>query len=103
MRSRFLVLCFIAIAACAQKRTVTDAEVQRVHRSALLIDTHNDFPTEQAGKDRALGSAIEVIKSPASQTDLARLRAGGVGAAFFADYVAGRYGLGEAAYKRANE
>jgi hypothetical protein len=25
-----------------QKRTVTDEEVMRVHRSTILIDTHND-------------------------------------------------------------
>ena len=100
---RLGLICCFAVASFAQKRTVTDAEVQRVHRSALLIDTHNDFPTELGGKDRPAGSAIEVVKSPANHTDLTRLRVGGVGAVFFADYVAARYGLGEAAYKRANE
>lgn len=30
------------LSAFAQTRTVTDAEVMRVHRAALLIDTHND-------------------------------------------------------------
>jgi hypothetical protein len=31
------------VVAVAQTRTVTDAQVMRVHRSALLIDTHNDI------------------------------------------------------------
>ena len=53
MRNRILTgLLLVAMTLTAQKRTVTDAEVKRVHASALLIDTHNDFPTEQAGQDR---------------------------------------------------
>ena len=87
----------------AQKRTVTDAEVKRVHASALLIDTHNDFPTEQAGNDRPSGVAIDIgVPSPMAHTDLARLRQGGVGAVFFAAYVA-NFGLGPRAYARAQQ
>jgi len=80
----------------AQKRTVTDAEVKRVHASALLIDTHNDFPTEQAGKDRPFtGAVIDIgASSPMAHTDLARLKSGGVGAVFFAAYVGANFGLG---------
>src|SRR5882762_2841543 len=38
-----LVLTTAALLFSADtKRTVTDAEVQRVHRAAILIDTHND-------------------------------------------------------------
>ena len=36
-------LIIFVSAAFAQTRTVTDAEVQKVHKSALLIDTHNDI------------------------------------------------------------
>ncbi len=50
----------MAMTLAAQKRTVSDAEVKRVHASALLIDTHDDFPTEQAGNDRPAGSAIDI-------------------------------------------
>ena len=35
----------LAQAPGRKKRSVTDAEVMRVHRSAILIDTHNDIPT----------------------------------------------------------
>src|SRR5690242_3908882 len=88
----------------AQKRTVSDAEVKRVHASALLIDTHDDFPTEQAGNDRPAGAAIDIgVPSPMAHTDLARLREGGVGGVFFAAYVAASYGLGPRAYERGLE
>jgi len=68
-----------------QTRTATDAEVMRVHRSALLIDTHNDVPGRTVeGFD--LGS-----RSGTGHTDIARLKEGGVGAQFFAVYVAASY------------
>ncbi len=109
MRNRILVGIVMWVFAMtgvlmAQKRTVTDAEVKRVHASALLIDTHNDFPTEQAGKDRPVtGGKIDIGNSPANHTDLKRLREGGVGAVIFAAYVAANYGLGPRAYARAQQ
>ena len=39
---KILALLAGALLAFSQTRTVTDAEVMRVHKSALLIDTHND-------------------------------------------------------------
>src|SRR5450755_561850 len=100
-----IVIAFMAVSMLsAQKRTVSDAEVKRVHASALLIDTHDDFPTEQAGNDRPTGSVIDIgVASPMAHTDLARLRQGGVGAVFFAAYVAASYGLGPRAYARAQQ
>jgi len=75
----------LLISASAQTRQVTDEEVRQVHRSALLIDTHNDVTSETVrgldiGPRRTTG-----------HTDVARLREGGVGAVFFAAYVAGSY------------
>jgi membrane dipeptidase len=95
----------VAMTLTAQMRTVTDAEVKRVHASALLIDTHNDFPTEQTGNDRpAAGVPIDIgVASPMAHTDLARLREGGVGGVFFAAYVGASYGLGPRAYARAQQ
>jgi membrane dipeptidase len=103
-----LVALALAGTLMAQKRTVaktvSDEEVKRVHASALLIDTHNDFPTEQTGQDRPIGSPIDIgHPSPKAQTDLARLRAGGVGAVFFAAYVGANFGLGNRAYTRAQQ
>jgi len=78
-----------------QIRSVTDADVMRVHSSALLIDSHNDLPyyTVQ-GRDIALDGA-----SP--HTDLARLKAGGVGATFFSVWVAKDFVAGNRSANRA--
>jgi membrane dipeptidase len=75
MNARWLGL-LVAVVASAQTRTITDAEVMRVHRAALLIDTHNDLPywTVQ-GHD-------------APHTSLAGLKQGGVGAVFLSAWVA---------------
>src|ERR1051326_4207998 len=84
--SRLLSIAFaLALASLAQTRRVSDAEVERVHKSALLIDTHNDATSKTVdgfdiGKPSATG-----------HTDLARLRKGNVGAQFFAAYVASSY------------
>ena len=80
-----------------QKRVVSDAEVLRVHKSAILIDTHNDVPSDTvAGLD--LGRANSV-----THTDIPRMRKGGMGAQFFAAYVAARYVETNGAAKRAFE
>jgi membrane dipeptidase len=78
-----------------QIRTVTDADVVRVHTSALLIDSHNDLPYYTAqGRDIASESA-------APHTDLARLKAGGVGATFFSVWVAKDFVAGNRSANRA--
>ncbi len=76
---------FAAAAVVAQNRTVTDAEVMKVHRSALLLDTHNDVPS------RTVDGFDIGPKSPTGHTDLVRLREGGVGAMFFSVFVAANY------------
>ena len=82
---RLSVALVTVLVLSGQTRTVTDAEVARVHRSALLIDTHNDVPSRTVdGFD--IGSSSET-----GHTDIARLKDGGVGAQFFAVYVAASY------------
>jgi membrane dipeptidase len=85
MRTRLFLALTFAFAASAQTRQVTDAEVMRVHRSTLLIDTHNDVPWRVVdGFD--IGSNVK-----SGHTDIVRLKEGGVGAVFFAAYVGGEY------------
>ncbi len=93
---RLALICLLSAAGMSRvmaqstKRTITDAEVERVHKSALLIDTHNDVPNEIAGNDRE--SAFDIgLNDPKAHTDLARLKQGGVGAVFFVSYVAAKY------------
>ena len=81
----------------AQTRAVSDAEVQRIQRSALLIDSHNDVPYYIVeGRD---------IASPAASphTSIASLRAGGVGGLFFSIWVAKDYVQGNRSAHRALE
>jgi len=86
--SRFLALALLLCSsrpALAQTRKYTDAEVEKIHRSLLLIDTHNDITSKTVqGFDIASHGAT-------THTDLARLREGNVGAVFFAVYVAASY------------
>jgi membrane dipeptidase len=100
-----LLLLFAAALSCtAQSRTVTDAEVMRVHRSAILIDSHNDLPTWMVdGQEcEAQSPCIDVGKpTKLGHTDLARLKKGGVGAVFFAAYVSGNYVKGNRSAHRA--
>ncbi len=59
----------------------SDAEVMRVQRSALLIDTHNDVTSETVrGLD--LGP-----RRAGGHTDIPRMKQGGMAAQFFAAYV----------------
>jgi len=67
------------------RRTVTDAEVMRVHQSAILIDTHNDVTSATvAGLDLGKPNTDHM-------TDIPRMKKGGMGAQFFAVYVSATY------------
>jgi membrane dipeptidase len=92
-----LLLLSIASLTPGQTRVVTDEEVRRVHASALLIDTHNDVTTDTV-KGLDIGPRRED-----GHTDLPRLREGGVGAVFFAAYVAASYVEGNRSANRAME
>src|SRR5579862_9684912 len=99
MRTRLLLTLVTVLFAGgqtrAQRRSISDAEVMRVHRSALLIDTHNDVPTRTVdGFD--IGS-----RGKGGHTDIARLREGNVGAVFFSVYVAAGYVNGNHSANRA--
>ena len=79
---RFALLApALACVVFARARQITDAEVMRVHRSTLIIDTHNDVPMKTV-KGYDIGKP-----APRGSTDIPRLKAGNVGATFFAAYV----------------
>src|SRR5437867_1058751 len=93
-----IVLLFLTAAYMhAQSRHITDAEVMEVHRSAILIDTHNDVTSKTvAGFD--IGQ-----RAKDGDTDLPRMREGGLGAQFFAVYVAANYASTNGSAHRALE
>jgi membrane dipeptidase len=77
------------------RKAWSDSEVMQVHRSALLIDLHNDVTSSTV-------DGYDFVKGlPAKHTDLARLKAGGTGAQFFAAYVDGSYAANKRAAHRA--
>src|ERR1035438_924962 len=79
------------------KRAVTDAEVMRVHKSALLIDTHNDVTSGTV-------AGLDIGKPNTDHhTDLPRMKKGGMGAQIFAAYVAASYVEGNRSAHRALE
>src|SRR5271165_5041041 len=84
LRSLLAALATLAF-CCAQSRIITDAELQRVHRSAILIDTHNDITSRTVD-----GYDIGKNKND-GHTNVTSLKAGGVGAQFFAVYVSSSY------------
>jgi membrane dipeptidase len=92
-----LAISSSSFAVFAQTRRVSGEEVRRVHASALLIDTHNDVTSETV---RGLDIGPRREKG---HTDLSRLREGGVGAVFFAAYVAASYVNGNRSAFRAME
>jgi membrane dipeptidase len=98
MRLWILGLWFAAASAAgAAAGAPEEAEVRKIHRSLLLVDTHNDAPLRVvAGFD--IGQ-----RSQKGHTDLPRLREGGVGAVFFSAYVAARYARENQAAHRALE
>jgi membrane dipeptidase len=79
------------------KRTVTDDEVAKVHRSAILIDTHNDI-TSRTFEGFDIGKL-----ATDTHTDLVRMKRGGMAAEFFAAYVSASYVQGNRAAHRALE
>ena len=96
MRFPVILLLVASLTMAAQsRRVVTDKMVADVQHSAILIDTHNDVTSRTvAGFD--IGKA-----STEGHTDVPRLRAGGVGAVFFAVYVAANYAKEHTAGRRA--
>jgi membrane dipeptidase len=73
-----------------------DKQVAAITKSAILIDTHNDIPSFTV-------DGADIGASPKTQTDIARLKQGGVGAIFFSVYVAATYVNGNHSAHRALE
>ena len=85
MRIRILVVALTVVASLTAQRRVTDEEVARVHKAAFLIDTHNDVTSKTVtGFD--IGP-----RASSGHTDIVRMKEGGMGAQFFAVYVAANY------------
>jgi membrane dipeptidase len=87
-------LSLLTLSLAAQQHKVTQAEVDRITREAILIDTHNDITSRTVeGYDIA-------TPNKSGQTDLPRMK-GFLGAEFFAVYVGAEYVNGNHSANRA--
>jgi membrane dipeptidase len=71
-----------------QSEAAIRARAEKLHREAIVIDTHNDItsPLVDEGFDLAM-SGIEPGGKLKTHTDIKRMKEGGLGAEFFAVYV----------------
>jgi len=74
------------------------AHANRMLSHAILVDGHNDLPFAIRGDERAPGDvdAYDLRGTVPGQTDIARLRAGHVGAQFWSVYIPGELQSGQA-------
>ena len=80
------VLSLLSVASIAAAQTDQRAHALRILRTVPLIDGHNDLP--DAIRERGGLDSVDIAQSqPRLHTDIARLRAGGVGGQFWAAYV----------------
>ncbi|MDZ4659307.1 MAG: dipeptidase [Bythopirellula sp.] len=67
---------------------VMTSEGERIHRSAILIDGHNDMPWEIRMQGSRTFERLNIAEHQESlQTDIPRLRKGGMGAQFWSVWV----------------
>src|SRR5215470_6441488 len=72
----------------------------KLHREAIVIDTHNDITSPITDEGFDLGARDTSRKT---QTDIPRMKEGGLDAEFFAIYVAAKYAQEGGAARRAME
>jgi membrane dipeptidase len=95
MNRRLLAVLLLAIVcrlSIAQEKTrpsvVLTDEGRRVHLESFVFDGHNDLPWEIRTKADSSFDKRDIAKDqPAMQTDIPRLKKGGVGAQFWSVYV----------------
>jgi membrane dipeptidase len=88
----FATLLLIASSAAAQNRDdAALAHARKLLASTILVDGHNDLPWEvRVNKSHPMDVAAYDLRGVvAGQTDLKRLREGGIGAQFWSVYVPG--------------
>ncbi len=101
----FLSLLLIGCSLFATEDSQTnDAKlrerVMKLHREAIVIDTHNDVTSPMTDEGFDLGARDTSGKI---QTDIPRMKEGGLDAEFFAIYVAAKYAKEGGAARRAME
>jgi membrane dipeptidase len=103
---QFYIAVIIASGACFLQASYAQNQlndVQKIHRDAIVIDTHTDVPMKLVSEPFDLSERHE---APGSRIDFPRLREGGVDAVFFALFTGQRERIPEnyrEAYEMANK
>ena len=88
IRRVFLLVLLAAPAQAAPPDVVLTPLALEIHKSAPVIDGHNDLPWELRSKEGGSFKSIDLTRIQKRQhTDIPRLRQGGVGAQFWSAYV----------------
>lgn len=83
-----------------ESEAVLRARAERVHRGSIVIDTHNDITSFITDEGFDMGARDTSGKI---QTDIPRMKEGGLGAEFFSIYVASSYAKEGGSARRALE
>jgi membrane dipeptidase len=107
------ILLFVAVSICgllslpvvfsqSQSSSTDDAKLReramKLHREAIVIDTHNDITSPMTDQGYDLGARDT---SGRTQTDIPRMKEGGLDAEFFAIYVSASYARNGGSARRA--
>jgi membrane dipeptidase len=93
----FAAFLFVSVSTAARAADEAAlAHARKLLRSAILVDGHNDLPWAVRTNKAAPGdvAAYDLRTTTSGQTDLARLKLGGVGAQFWSVYIPGEIGSG---------
>jgi membrane dipeptidase len=98
-RSIAALAAFLFVSVSTAARAADEAALahaRKLLRSAILVDGHNDLPWAVRTNKAAPGdvAAYDLRTTTSGQTDLARLKLGGVGAQFWSVYIPGETGSG---------
>jgi membrane dipeptidase len=98
-RSIAALAAFLFVSVSTAARAADEAALAHARKlllSAILVDGHNDLPWAVRTNKAAPGdvAAYDLRTTTSGQTDLARLKLGGVGAQFWSVYIPGETGSG---------
>src|SRR5262245_24700645 len=101
MKKTGIALALAAIAALATAPGFAETlheRAMRLHKSAIVVDTHEDVPEELETRWKDLG-----VRNTTGHIDIPRWREGGVTAPFLAAYVSADYATSGGSAKKAME
>ncbi len=97
-RSLSLFIALVGLAGAVQAETPDKAllHAQKLLARGLIVDGHNDLPITLRQYEKSPGDVVayDLRQRTSGQTDIPRLRAGGIGGQFWSVYIPGESGTG---------